>query len=148
MVPADVRAQHAGTVTRLRDLTERNLARAGGDVELVYGLQAVMSFEDGGVWRRQLSHVADGELPVECPHCRRFLVVDLEGAELVLADGDGSTRPSVQPLEPDEGAVGARMIALCRQAGRPGVAARLRYALGTASCPACGTAFLVPDALT
>jgi hypothetical protein len=44
--------------------------------------------------------------------------------------------------------VGARMAMLCRRAGRPGVEARLRYALGSASCPACRTAFDVPDALS
>lgn len=57
-----MRGEHAGALARLRDLAERNLSLAGGDVELVYGLQALMAFEDSGVWQRQLSHVADGEL--------------------------------------------------------------------------------------
>lgn len=106
-----------------------------------------MAFEDGGVWQRQLSHVADGELPVVCPHCRTFLLLDLDGGQLVLAD-DPSRGTPVEPVEPAEGSVGARMVALCQQAGRAGVEARLRYALGRATCPACRTAFDVPDALT
>lgn len=144
---AVVRAEHAETVARLRDLAERNLSLAEGDVELLYGLQAVMAFEDGGVWQRQLGHVADGELPVVCPHCRTFLLLDLDGAELVLADDPAQGTP-VHPVEPAHGSVGARLMALCQQAGRLGVEAGLRYALGRASCPACRAAFDVPDALT
>ncbi|HSF35021.1 MAG TPA: hypothetical protein VLA70_02850 [Nocardioides sp.] len=145
--PAAVRAEHAETVARLRDLAERNLSLAEGDIEFLYGLQAVMAFEDGGVWQRQLSHVADGELPVVCPHCRTFLLLDLEGAELVLAEDPAQGTP-VHPVEPAHDSIGARLMALCQQAGRPGVEARLRYALGRASCPACRTTFNVPEALT
>jgi hypothetical protein len=145
--PAIVRAEHAETVARLRDLAERNLSLADGDVEFLYGLQAVMAFEDGGVWQRQLSHVADGELPVVCPQCGTFLLLDLDGAELAAADTT-SQRTPVRPLEPAEGSVGARMAMLCRRAGRPGVEARLRYALGSASCPACRSASEVPDTLS
>lgn len=145
--PAVVRGEHAKTITRLRDLAERNLPHAATDVELVYGLQALMAFEDGGVWQRQLSHVADGELPVVCPHCRRFLHLDLDGGQLVLAD-DSSRGTPVESVEPAEGSVGARIVALCQRAGRPGVVARLRYAQSSASCPACRTTFVVPDALT
>ena len=109
-----------------------------------------MAFEDGGVWQRQLSHVADGELPVVCPQCGTFLLLDLAGAELALADGrDGSAQPTpVEPVVPAEGSVGARLVALCLEAGMPAVAERLRYALGRASCPACRSAFEVPDALS
>ncbi|NPC43761.1 hypothetical protein [Nocardioides sp. zg-1230] len=144
--PAALRAEHAETVARLRDLAERNIPHAATDAELVYGLQALMAFEDGGVWQRQLSHVADGELPVVCPHCRTFLLLDLDGGELVPADGPDQGTP-VHPAEPADGSVGARLMALCQQAGRPGVEARLRYALGSVTCPACRTTFAVPDAL-
>jgi hypothetical protein len=41
-------------VSALGDLAERNLADAGDDVELANGLQALMAFEDGGVWQRNL----------------------------------------------------------------------------------------------
>lgn len=147
MAQAIVRAEHAESVARLRDLAERNLSVAAGDVEFLYGLQAVMAFEDGYVWQRQLSHVADGELPVVCPHCRTFLLLDLEGGQLVLAD-DSSRGTHAKSVEPAEGSVGARLTALCQQAGRLGVRARLLYALGRASCPACRTTFNVPEALT
>ena len=66
--PADLalrRQQHADTLRRLHDLAYRNLALAEGDAEFVYGLQALMAIEDGGVWQRHLHHVADGELPLD-----------------------------------------------------------------------------------
>jgi hypothetical protein len=53
--PAAVRQQHPDALRRLRDLAERNLAFADGDVEFVYGLEALMAFEDGGVWQRNLN---------------------------------------------------------------------------------------------
>jgi hypothetical protein len=116
----------------------------------VYGLQALMAFEDGGVWQRQLSHVADGELPVECPNCREFLILGLAGPEHTLAHySDKSVLPTpVRPADPDEGSVGGRLLALSRGAGRSEVVTLLRYALGSGACPNCGTTFDLADALT
>jgi hypothetical protein len=149
--PAVVRREHANTITRLRALADRNLALADGDIEFVYGLQALMAFEDGGVWQRQLNHVADGELPAECPNCREFLILDLAGPEHTLANyTDKSVLPTpVRPADPpDDGSVAGRLLALSRGAGRSEVATLLRYALGSATCPNCGTAFGLADALT
>jgi hypothetical protein len=147
---AAVRPQHPDTLRRLRDLAERNLAFADGDVEFIYGLQALMAFEDGGVWQRNLSYLADGELPLECPNCGELLVLNLDGPEFTMTnDTDDSIPPTpVQPVEPADATVSGRMIALCRTYGRSEVASRLPYLFGRAACPSCGTVFEVPDALT
>jgi hypothetical protein len=96
------RQQHADTLRRLHDLAYRNLPLAEGDTEFVYGLQALMAFEDGGVWQRHLNHVADGELPLECPNCGELLILNLDGPEYTLASyTDGSIPPTpVRPYEP------------------------------------------------
>jgi hypothetical protein len=148
--PVVVRHEYADTVTRLRGLADQNLALADGDVEFIYGLQALMAFEDGGVWQRHLNHVADGELPVECPKCRELLILDLESPEHTLANfSDNSVSPTpVRPADPEDGSVGGRMLALSWSAGRSEVAARLTYALGTATCPNCRTVFDLQEALT
>jgi hypothetical protein len=128
----------------------RNLPLAGDDVEFVYGLQAVMAFEDGGVWQRQLTYVADAQLPFECPGCHEPLLLDLDRPDPRVAnDTDDSARPTpARPADPEPGTPGWRMLALAGAAGRTVVAARLRYALGGATCPSCGSAFDIPDALT
>ena len=148
--PAVVRQEHAETLRRLHDVAYRNLPLAVGDAEFVYGLQALMAFEDGGVWQRHLNHVADGELPLECPNCGEFLILNLDGPEYTLTNyTDGSIPPTpVRPTEPAEGSVGGRMLALSRSLGRSEVASKLRYIVGSVTCPSCHTVFEAPDALT
>lgn len=146
----DVRQQHAQELSLLRDLTERNLALAANDTEFIYGLQALMAFEDGGVWQRELNHLADGELPLECPSCGEFLLLNLNGPEFTLANVSDASVPAtpVQPVEPHGDAVGARILALAQAHSRPDVAARIAYVLGRATCPSCATAFEVPTAVS
>jgi hypothetical protein len=125
-----VRREYSAVLADLREVALRNLPLAGDDVEFVYGLQAVMAFEDGDVWQRQLTYVADAQLPLQCPGCY-------------------SARPTpARPADPEPGTPGWRMLTLAGAPGRTVVAARLRYALGDATCPSCGTAVDIPDALT
>ena len=149
--PAAIRRQYMDTVTRLRGMAERNLALADGDVEFIYGLQALMAFENGGVWQRHLNHLADGELPFECPNCREFLILDLEDPEHTLANyTDSSVPPTlVQPARSGRWHGRRTHPRAVRAAARPEVTERLRYALGSATCPNCRTVFdvetLSPD---
>ena len=147
---AIVRQNHSGSLTRLRALAERNLAFAEGDVEFIYGLQALMAFEDGGVWQRNLDHLVDGELPLECPSCDEVLVLNLDGPEFTMGTYTDGSVPltSVLPVESEDASVGDRMIALCLTHGRAEVASRLPYLFGRADCPSCRTVFEVPDVLT
>ncbi len=44
-----MRREHADDLAQLRDLAETNLAIARDDTEFLYGLHALVSFEDCGV---------------------------------------------------------------------------------------------------
>lgn len=143
-----LKESHSSTLTRMRDSAERNLAHARNDTEFIYGLQALMAFEDGGVWQRNLDHLADGELRFDCPHCGAYLLEDLAGPDFNLLDADGSRPPApVQPAEPPEGTASGRILALARAHGRTQVAARLPYMFGRASCPNCLESIDIPAAL-
>ncbi len=39
---------------------------------LLYGLQVLMAFEDGGVWQRTLYCLANGEASLESPSCDEY----------------------------------------------------------------------------
>lgn len=145
----DVRQQHAQELHALRDLAERNLTLAVNDTEFIYGLQALMAFEDGGVWQRELNHLADGELPLECPSCAEFLLLSLDRSEFAVTHFGDAAAPAtaVQPAKPHGDTVGARLLALAQAHGRPEVSARIPYILGRAACPRCGTGFEVPTAV-
>jgi hypothetical protein len=144
-----VRRRYDNELSVLRDLAERNLAHATGDVEFVYGLQALMAFEDAVVWQRHLESVADGELSLQCPGCGDDLLVPLDGAEFnVVSFGDASVSPTpVIPADPPDSGEAARILALARASGRDEVAARVRYLFGRATCPSCGTSFAIVEAL-
>ena len=143
------RHEHADALLLMHQLAEHNLSQVTGDVDFIYALQALMAFEDGGVWQRNLDHLADGELPLECPSCREFLILRLSEPDPSLAVyGDHTPTPTrVLPADPSD-SLGERMLMLTRRAGRTGVVSKLRHVLGSAVCPACGTAFHVPDTLT
>ena len=145
-----MRQEHADAVQRLHALALRNLSLAEGDIEFVYGLQALTAFEDGGVWQRRLGHVADGELPLECPNCGEFLILNLDGPGYTLASyTDGSIPPTQpQPSGPTEESVEGRMLGLSRNLGRYEVVSKLRYIMGSATCPSCQTTFEIPETLT
>lgn len=146
--PAEVRTEWAAVLDRLHDLARRNLPLAADDTEFIYGLQALLAFENGGVWQRRLNHVADGELPLECPHCDEFLLLNLEGPEYLLSDYSGAAvAPTpVHPAEPRADSIEGRILATTRSLGRTEAAAKLVYVFGTFICPHCGTPFRAADA--
>lgn len=147
--PRVVRQRYPTELARLRGVAERNLSCADGDREFVYGLQALMAFEDGGVWQRHLEAVADGEITMECPSCHDFLVMNLEGSEIRMAsfaDASVGSTP-VSPVEPALDSPALRIIALSRGYGFDGVAATVPYLLSTVVCPSCRNRFDLPDAL-
>jgi hypothetical protein len=147
---APARQRHPDSLRRLRDVAERNLAFTDDDVEFIYGLQALMAFEDGGVWQRNLNHLTDGDLPLECPSCHELLLFDLGGPEFSMRnDTDDSIPPTpVRPVKPADGSINDRMISLCRTHGRSEIAFRLPYLFGRTACPTCSTVFEIPDSLT
>lgn len=147
VAPNVVRREHADTIRLLRALAERSLPHASTDTELVHSLQALLAFEDAGTWQRHLEGLADGELPLTCPQCGAFLVVDLTGDEPhVRDDTDASVATTpVRPTDPPQDSLGAQMLA--HAADRPTVVHRLRHVLGEGECPACGAVLTIEHAL-
>lgn len=66
----------------------------------------------------------------------------------VATSSDSSVVPTpVLPADPDDGSVGARLVALSREAGHAVVVSQIQHALGRATCPSCAVVFDIPDAL-
>jgi hypothetical protein len=146
---ADLRAEQVALITDLRELAERQLSSARNDTEFIYGLQALMTFEDGGVWQNCLDHLVDGEMPMECPLCHETLVLDFRGQQRVLArydDDSGATTP-VHPRQINLDARESRMRDMALAQGRAEVARNLEYLFGDGQCPNCGHELRLIDAL-
>jgi len=147
--PTVVRERYPVELVRLRELAERNLPYSNGDGEFIYGLQALMAFEDGGVWQRNLEAIADGEITLECPDCHDFLVMGLDQPEFKMAsfaDASVGSMPVV-PVDPLDDSPAQRIVALSRRHGFDGVAALVPYLLSHVVCPSCREGFDLPDAL-
>lgn len=145
---ADVlREQYVEEVGQLRVIAERCVELAGDDVEFIYGLEALAAFEGRGVWSRNLSYLADGEVPLDCVGCGENLLVNLEELPAAVTCWDASRGPAtVKPaerLQPIED----RLISLAVENNRPLVAAKLRHLFGSATCPECGSEFPIAHAL-
>jgi hypothetical protein len=132
-----VRQRYRKELAGLREVAERNLSRSGDDIDFVYGLQAVMAFEDGGVWERNLDRLVDGEVSGECPSCGEDLY--LQGPDLrANRAGDAAiARTDLVPGEPDATTIEGRILELARAHQRSEVATRLPYLFGHATCPHC-----------
>jgi hypothetical protein len=146
---ATVRRRYKSEIADLKAMAIRNLPYSKDDTEFIYGLQALMAFEDGGVWQRTLPWLANGELELDCPTCAEHLLVSLEGPAITVESfGDSSlAATTVTPVEPPSATVEGRLLALARDHERPGVAVKLPYLFGTATCPRCHMSFEVPSAL-
>jgi len=136
---ASVRQRYAREIADLRAIAARNLQYAVDDAAFVYGLQALMAFEDGGVWQRHLDCLASGELELDCPSCGEHLLLRLDEPEVTLESyADGSLAPSaVTPIQPVTATVEGHPLALARANIRPAVADRLSYLFGGSNCPRC-----------
>jgi len=144
-----VRARYAAELAELRDVAERSLPLAEDDVDFVYGLQALMAFENGGPWQHSLHVLADGEASLGCPSCSEDLLLNLDAPPFevrIFAGGD--LVPGVaRPIEPEPSTPEDRLLVLARAHGKGTVEARLRLLFGTAMCPRCQTTFDIPTAL-
>lgn len=145
----DPRTTYADSIALLRDLAERDLGLAVGETEFAYAMQALMAFEDGGPWQRHLEVIANGEATLQCPGCAELLLLNLEGPEFAVADFSDATfqHVAVEPGIPEPGSVEARVQDLAAAHDQAGFAHLFGYLLGSTSCPRCGVAIAVPDAL-
>jgi hypothetical protein len=144
---AVVRLRYEHELTGLRAVAARNLQHAKDDIEFVYGLQALMAFENGGVWQRNLDWLANGEAEVDCPSCGEHLLLDLDGPDFQVASfADASLAPTaVSPVEPSAMTIEGRLLALAHANNRPTLAVKLPYLFGDATCPRCHASFQVPQ---
>jgi hypothetical protein len=144
-----VRARYAAELAELRDIADRCLPLAADDIEFVYGLQALMAFENGGPWQRNLHVLADGEASLECPSCAEDLLLNLDAPPFEVRSfaGGDLVRGTAGPAEPQPSTPEDRLLVLARANGRETVEARLRLLFGTATCPCCHATFDVPAAL-
>jgi hypothetical protein len=144
---AVVRKRYESEVTELRAIATRNLQHATDDTDFVYGLQALMAFEDGGSWQVNLECLADGEASLQCPSCGEDLLLELDSPEprvASFADASLASTP-VTPLNPAESTVEARLLALAETHGHTVIAAKLPYLFGTSTCPHCHAPFEIPQ---
>lgn len=146
---ASVRQRYENEIASLSTVAARNLLYAKDDADFIYGLQALMAFEDGGVWQRELHCLAAGELEIDCPSCDEHLLLGLDGPESSTESfGDGSLAPeAVRPARPAAETVEGRLLALAKSHHRSAVADALPYLFGGASCPRCHVWFEIPLAL-
>jgi hypothetical protein len=145
--PALVRQRYEHELADLRAVAVRNLQHAKSDIEFVYGLEALMAFENGGVWQRNLDQLANGEAELDCPSCSEHLLLDLDGPDFQMASfADASLAPTaVTPVEPSAATIEGRLLALAHTNNRPALVAKLPYLFGDATCPRCHASFKVPQ---
>ena len=144
-----IRREYPAEFQTLRDLAEQNLRLAGGFIEFMYGLQALMAFEGSPPWNRELQSLADQELTMECPGCDEYLTIDIaEPPATTAAMDDAIPATAVVPADPHQlRGPTARIYALALQHGQTTAVDRLPYLFGTTTCPACGTSINLPQAL-
>jgi hypothetical protein len=142
-----VRRRYERELADLRSVAIRNLQYATTDTEFVYGLQALMAFENGGIWQRNLESLATGEASLECPSCAEDLLLDLDCLNPRIATfADDSA--AVTPLKPPASTVEGRLVALARSSNRTTIATKLPYLFGTSTCPDCNTPFGLPQSFS
>jgi hypothetical protein len=98
----------------------------------VYLQQAILGFDGDEIWGKELDHVNDGEVDVQCPECEEELLIDLCSEN--------------SPIEPGLCSDLARHLhAEALAAGREPVATVLTHLFGRLTCPGCGTRFDLAD---
>jgi hypothetical protein len=114
------RAAFAEQIAALRALAMDGLSTASSDSMFVYLQQAVLGFDGDEVWGKQLDHINDGEVDVQCPACEEELLVELDPEDASIEPGLSS------PLA-------GRLHAQAVQANRD--------LFGRLNCPTCGVRF-------
>jgi hypothetical protein len=129
------RAAYAGEIATLRVLAVDCLPGALSDSTFVYLQQAVLGFDGDEIWGKELDHLNDGEIDVQCPGCNEELLLDLQSED-----------SGIEPELSSE--LAGRLHAEAVQTGRESVAAHLTRLFGRLSCPSCSTRFNLADHLT
>ena len=128
------RTLYADEIVALRALAVDCLPGVSSDGLFVYLQQAVLGFDGDEIWGKELDHVNDGEIDVQCPECDEELLVDLQSEDSGIEPGLSSE-------------LAGRLHAEAAHAGRESLAGRLTRLFGRLSCPSCGTRFNLADHL-
>ena len=142
----EMRDQYAKGVGELRVIAERCVELADDDVEFIYGLETLTAFEGRGVWSRNLSYLADGEVPLDCIGCGENLLVHIEELPATVTCWDASRAPTTVVPATDLDLIEERLISLAGANSRSLVAVKLRHMFGSATCPECGAEFPIASA--
>jgi hypothetical protein len=128
------RGAYTDEIAALRALAVDCLLGASSDSMFVYLQQAVLGFDGDEIWGKELDHVNDGEVDVQCPECEEELLVDLQSEDSSIEPGLCSELAS-------------RLHTEAVEAGRESVATVLTHLFGRLNCPGCGTRFDLADHL-
>ncbi|MGW3615313.1 hypothetical protein ACWD6N_37005 [Micromonospora sp. NPDC005163] len=128
------RTAYADEIATLRALAVDCLPDASSDSMFVHLQQAVLGFDGDEIWGKELDHLNDGEIDVQCPDCDEELLLDLQSEDSGIEPGLSSE-------------LAGRLHAEAVRAGRASVAARLTRLFGRLSCPSCSTRFNLADHL-
>jgi hypothetical protein len=125
-----MRRRYQRELSDLQAVAARNLPHATDDIEFVYGLEALMAFEDGGVWQRSLVCLANGEAELDCPACDEHLLLDLDGPDSRWrVSPTHPSRPRQQHQSRLAATVEGRLVALAQAHNRPALVTKLTYLL-------------------
>jgi predicted RNA-binding Zn-ribbon protein involved in translation (DUF1610 family) len=128
------RATYADEIAALRALAINCLPHSSDDRMFIYVHQAVLGFDGDEIWGKELDHLNDGEVDVQCPECDEEVLVDLMPEDSAIEPGLSSE-------------LGQRLHAAALHAGRESIAVGLTHLFGRLSCPNCGTRFNLADHL-
>ena len=128
------RDAYTDEIAAMRALAVDCLPSASSDSTFVYLQQAILGFDGNEIWGKELDHVNDGEVDVQCPECEEELLVDLQYEDSEIEPGLHSE-------------LAGRLHAEAVAAGRESVATVLTHLFGRLSCPGCGTRFVLADHL-
>ncbi|GAB2619548.1 hypothetical protein Aab01nite_33640 [Paractinoplanes abujensis] len=128
------RTSYRGEIAALRGMAAQRLANASDDREFVYLQQAILGFDGDELWGKELDHLNDGEVDVECPGCDAEVLVD-------LGDDESSVIPGLSSE------VAERLHAEAVEGGRAVLATALTRLFGRIECPECGSLFNVAEHL-
>lgn len=128
------RVAYADEIAALRALAVDCLPSASTDSAFVYLQQAILGFDGDEIWGKELDHVNDGEVDVQCPECEEELLVELQNEDAEIEPGLYSE-------------LARRLHAEAVAAGRESVATVLTQLFGRLNCPNCGTRFVPAEHL-
>jgi hypothetical protein len=128
------RTTYRGEIEALRRLAIDRLPDASDDSAFVYLLQSMLGFEGDEIWGKELDHLNDGDVDVQCPECDEEILLDLYNDEFEITPGLSSE-------------LAERLHAEAVAADRGAVAEGLTHLFGQVRCTECSASFNIAQNL-